>query len=190
MIDIRQNELMIKPIKLVSLFTILGVLFWYLPTEHVRIIWWILDVCAIGWLAIEFRGRSQQDLKKAVEVGVFLMVFDFIVENIGKVLGLWETYNSILFVGAVPVEVMILALAGGTAWALYQPSRFSGWYTFAGILIFATFGTIGEYIIAEKGLMVYMGGWSSLHAFFGYALSWTILHSIVYFRCQRTEPRV
>jgi len=190
MIDIRQNELILKPIKLVSLFTLLGVLFWYLPTENAHIIWGILDVCAVGWLAIEVRGKSQKDLGRAIEIGIFLMIFDFIVENIGKVLGLWETYNSIFFVGAVPIEVMLLALAGGTAWALYQPHRFYGVYTFVNILIFATFGTIGEYIIAEKGLMVYMGGWTSLHAFFGYVLTWMILHSIVYFRFQRTAPSV
>ncbi|MEE9594753.1 MAG: hypothetical protein V3V92_05070 [Candidatus Hydrothermarchaeales archaeon] len=188
-LDVMQNEVVSKPLRLILLFTLLGLMFWYFPKTYAYVIWWVLVVCALGWLVIELRDRKDKNVRKAVEIGTFLMLFDFLVENAGKLVGLWESHNSAYFLLAVPIEVMLLALMGGTAWALYQPKRFNRSYTLVDVAIFATFGALGEYIIGTKGLIIYMGGWTSFHAFLGYALTWTILHSIVYLRMQSTAPR-
>ncbi len=113
---------------------------------------------------------------------IFLLLFDLVVENSGRLLGLWEVYGSIYFIGAVPIEVMALALVGGTAWALYQPSDFNKVYSIVDISLFSLFGTLGEYVLLTKGLMVYSGGWTTVHAVMGYALTWVILHFLVYNR--------
>ncbi len=185
-----ENELVLKPVRLVILFIFLAVLFWYFPPEYAYFIWWILVVCATVWLIIELRDRRDKDVGKAVEIGIFLMLFDFVVENLGKIVGFWRSYNSAYFVLAVPLEVMLLALIGGTAWALYQPKEFNWLYSLADIVVFAVFGTIGEYILVAKGLLIYGGGWTSSHAFLGYAATWAILHSIVYLRKGRILLRV
>lgn len=182
MSTLMQNEVVVKPLRLVILFTFLGVFFWYFPPAYARLIWWILVACATGWLVIELRDHEGKDIGKAVEVGVFLMVFDFVVENLGGIAGLWRSYNSTYLVLAVPIEIMLLAFIGGTAWALYQPRGFNWLYSFADVGVFALYGTIGEYILGTKGLLIYMGGWTSLHAFLGYAATWVILHSLVYLR--------
>ncbi|MFQ5815440.1 MAG: hypothetical protein ACE5G7_02970 [Candidatus Hydrothermarchaeaceae archaeon] len=146
--------------------------------------------CAWGWLIIELRNRRDKDVVKAAEIGVFLMLLDFFAENLGKLLGLWRSYGSVYFVFAAPIEVMFLALIGGTAWALYQPKRFNALYSLADIAVFATFGTIGEHILGAKGLIVYIGGWNSFYAFLGYAVTWAILHSILYLRIQTAPPKI
>jgi hypothetical protein len=184
-----QNELLLKPLRLVLLFTSLGILFWNFPIKYANFIWWILVAAALGWLIIELRDYREKNVRRAVEVGIFLMLFDFFVENLGKIAGLWESYGSVYFVLAVPIEVMLLALIGGTAWALYQPRRFRSLYSLADITVFATFGTIGEYILGIKGLLIYMGEWTSAHAFLGYALTWVLLHSILYFHVHEAPVR-
>lgn len=185
-----ENELVLKPIRLVILFIFLAVLFWYFPPAYTYFIWWILVVCATGWLIIELRDYRDKDAGKAVEIGIFLMLFDFVVENLGKIVGFWRSYNSAYFVLAVPIEVMLLALIGGIAWALYQPKEFNWLYSLADIVVFAVFGTLGEYILVANGLLIYERGWTSFHAFLGYVATWAILHSIVYLRKGRKLPRV
>ncbi len=184
-----KSEYALKPLRLVALFSSLAVLFWYFPAPYSFLLWWILVACAVGWLLIELQDREGKEVRRAAEIGLFLMLFDFAVENLGKIAGLWESHNSAFFVLAVPIEVMLLAFIGGTAWALYQPKEFSGLYTLADISIFAAYGTLGEFILRNKGLMIYMGGWVSFYTFLGYALTWAMLHAIVYWRNVGLAPK-
>ncbi|MDI6639943.1 MAG: hypothetical protein QMD78_03880 [Methanocellales archaeon] len=139
-------------------------------------------LCAILWFLIElYHNKTQTNkLKKSFLVGLFLMLFDFVVENSGKIAGLWEGYNSLFFVLYVPAEVMILCLVGGMAWALYLPERFDEVHSICDILLFSIFGALGEFILIKNGILAYMGGWTSIHAFMGYAVTWIILHALNY----------
>jgi ABC-type polysaccharide transport system permease subunit len=66
------------------------------------------------------------------------------------------------------------------AWALYLPKKFRLSYSLFDILFFSFFGALGEALLIKNGLMVYTGGWTTTHAFFGYFVTWVILHTIRY----------
>jgi len=170
----------VKLLKLLAVFVILAIIFWIFKPG--MLIWLILDICGVGWFLIElnlYKGDSSL-IKKALLIGLFLMIFDFLVENSGKILGFWETYESSYFVLFVPIEIMILCLLGGAAWALYLPKKFNKLYSFFDILLFSFFGALGEFIIMKNNLMSYGGGWTSYYAFMGYAITWIILHFLNY----------
>ena len=52
------------------------------------------------------------------------MVFDWVVENIGALFGYWFRSGSAFFVLAVPIGVLIAALLGCYAYALFLPKKF------------------------------------------------------------------
>lgn len=64
----------------------------------------------------EYQKNTRKNLEIALTIGVFLMSFDFVFENVGTLLfEYWGTRGSYLFVLAVPVEVMLACFFGGTA---------------------------------------------------------------------------
>lgn len=161
-------------------FSILAYLFlivrpgWY--------IWPILILSAIAWLSIELSGkrRSREEIKSAFFLGLFLMIFDFAVENLGGYFGYWQVGSTLFHVGYVPIEVMFLTLIGGMAWALAQPRAYSFKSSLVDILLFSVFGAIGESVLRFNGVMFYADGWTHFHAFAGYAITWIILHYLRY----------
>lgn len=169
--------------KLIIFFIILGVFFWYsLPLLPNFSFWSILFFLALVWFLIEIKinWKDKKEIKKALMMGLFLMIFDFIFENSGFYLGLWKSSYSLFFVLSVPIEIMGVTLFGGTAWALYLPRKFNKIYTISDILVFSIFGALGEFILIRNGIMTYLGGWTSLYAFFSYMLTWIILHTLRY----------
>jgi hypothetical protein len=68
---------------------------------------------------------------------------------------------------------------GGAAWTLYLPKKFNILYSLGDILLFSTYGMVGEYILSSHGIMQYRGGWIP-NAFFGYMATWIILHILAY----------
>lgn len=170
-------------LKLVIFFTVLGVFFWYsLPLLPNFSFWSILLLLAIIWFLIELKinWKRKKEIKKALIIGLFLMVFDFIFENSGFYLGLWQSSYSLFFVLTVPIEIMGVTLLGGTAWALHLPRKFNRMYSVLDILVFSIFGTLGEFILLNNGVMTYLDGWTSVYAFFSYMLTWIILHTLKY----------
>ncbi|MFH1125837.1 MAG: hypothetical protein V1703_01815 [Candidatus Altiarchaeota archaeon] len=164
---------------LLLLFVILAFCFLYFQPG--RLIYFILLLCSIGWLAVELRCESPgKNLKNAFLIGMFLMVFDFAVENSGGFMGYWKTYQSVFPIYFVPLEIMFICVIGGMAWALYLPEKFSLGYSLFDIVFFSAFGAFGEALLIGNGLMMYTGGWTSVHAFFGYLVTWVILHFVRY----------
>ncbi|MBM3309141.1 MAG: hypothetical protein FJY77_02715 [Candidatus Altiarchaeales archaeon] len=164
---------------LLALFILLALLFHYL--ELGRLIYYILLFCAVVWLALELKfDSSGKNIRNAFLVGLFLMVFDFAVENTGGFIGLWTTHQSILPIYFVPLEIIFICTLGGMAWALHLPKKFSPSYSLFDILLFSFFGALGEALLIKNSLMIYTGGWTSTHAFFGYFTTWVILHIIRY----------
>jgi hypothetical protein len=153
--------------------------------------WLVLSGCAIAWFAVELYVEKPAGtrLKKAISVAIFLVLFDFVFENSGTLLGLWYSSDSLVpvcmpvesaYPACVPIEVMTLILFGGAAWALYIPREFKLTYSVLDILLIAAFGAIGEYVLIQFGLMHYLQWWTSLHAFVAYLATWTLLHLVKY----------
>ena len=137
---------------------------------------------ALAWFVIEWIAWKPEPgrIRKAMLVGVFLLAFDFIVENSGWIYGLWETKNSALAIGIVPIEIMLVCLIGGTAWALYLPRKFDWVLSTADIVVFAMFGALGEHMMRQAGLMFYYEWWNFGWALVAYAFTWMILHFVRY----------
>jgi len=172
-----------KIFKLLIFFIILSLFFWYsLPILPKFSFWSILLFLALAWFLIEVKinWMKRKRIKKAVMIGLFLMIFDFIFENSGFYIGFWTSFHSLFFVLTVPVEIIGVTLLGGIAWALYLPRKFNRLYSVADILLFSIFGTLGELILTTNGIMSYSSGWTSLHAFFSYMITWIILHTLNY----------
>jgi hypothetical protein len=164
---------------LLALFLLLAIAFYQLSLGG--LIYFILLGCAIIWLILELKYDSKgKNLKNALLIGLFLMIFDFIVENSGGAAGLWTTHQSIFPIEFVPLEIMFICTIGGMAWALYLPKEQSLVYSLFDIIFFSFFGALGEALLIKSGLMNYTGGWTSIHAFFGYILTWVILHLMRY----------
>lgn len=140
--------------------------------------WYVILASALFWFALEARGNRGR-VSEALKVGVFLLLFDFIFENSGWVLGLWYTKSQVA-VGVVPLQVMGIALFGGAAWALYLPEKFNFWHSLVDSLVFATFGALGERLLIGQVLFVYQQWWTSYDAFVAYFLTWLILHYVRY----------
>ena len=146
--------------------------------------WLILLTLTIAWFLIEVKlnWKNRIRIKKALAIGLFLMIFDFIIENLGAVgffLGQWRSFYSLYFVLYVPIEIIFVTLLGGTAWALYLPKKFNIFYSLGDILLFSTYGMIGEYILVANGIMQYRVKWVP-YVFIGYLITWIILHILAY----------
>ena len=116
-------------------------------------------------------------------------MYDFAFENSGTLLGLWYSSNSLIpvcvpvestYAACVPIEVMMVPLFGGVAWALYMPRKCKLTYSIVDILVISTFGAFGEFILIRYSLMHYLQWWTSSHAFISYMGTWIILHFVNY----------
>ncbi|MBN1454906.1 MAG: hypothetical protein JW945_01445 [Methanomicrobia archaeon] len=188
----------LKLLKLLGLFVLLGafLMLALLPLVSAGPLpiwtpWFVLSAGAIVWFVIELfvEKPTGTRLKKALVVAIFLVVFDFIFENSGTIFNLWYSSNSLVPVcmpiesihpACVPIEVMLVILFGGAAWALYVPQDFKLTYSVLDLLLIATFGAIGEYILIQFGLMHYLQWWTSLYAFLSYVATWILLHLVKY----------
>lgn len=166
---------------LLILFSLLAILFTSGILSPLAI-WWTLAGLAVAWLALEYalNRKSPRMLQKAILMGLFLMVFDFIFEGSGTLFELWRSSHSVLPVMTVPVEVMLICLFGGAAWYLYLPRKFNLPHSAADILLFALFGALGEAVLMGNGMMTYYQWWTSYHAFIAYGITWVILHYVRY----------
>lgn len=133
-------------------------------------------------LVLIFRKREPYRIKVGLLVGIFLMVFDFVAENLGKMFGFWESFYSIQFVLAVPIEVMIICIFSGASWAMLLPVKRDPKYS---ILYVFTTGSIlnyiEDYIIMSLGYMSpHANGWTPFICWMSYVATIFILHEFTY----------
>ncbi len=159
-----------------AFFTAVALLLYFVPLGQIS--WDILATSAIAWFVIK-ANDNQKRLWNALKIGAFLLIFDFVLENAGWFLGLWHPIST-LAVGAVPIQVMSIALFGGAGWALYLPRKFNRWHTLADSFVFALFGALGEWLLIRQGVFTYMLWWTSTLAFVSYFATWLILHFLRY----------
>ncbi len=157
-------------------FVVLAVVLYFVKLGQAS--WYVVLVSALAWFGLE-ANENRGRIRSALEVGAFLLIFDFIFENSGWLAGLWYT-TSEFHVGVVPLQVMGIALFGGAAWALYLPRKFNLWHSLLDCLIFAAFGALGERLLIGQVLFVYQQWWTSYDAFVAYFLTWVILHYVRY----------
>jgi len=179
-------------LEFVILFFGLGV---FLVPSSIPFNWWTIPSISVLLFAFEHRRSTIRNLKAALLTGAFLIVFDFIFENVGTlVLGYWGTRGSSLFVLAVPIEVMLTCFFGGTAWALYVLSAHNSFVTnhqsisskslryyliLLDLVFFGAGGAAAEWCLIQRNVMYYAGGWATQHAFVAYFAVWTMLHILL-----------
>jgi len=167
----------------------------FLVPSSIPFNWWIIPSISVLLFVFEYRKSTTRNLKVALFIGAFLMVFDFIFENVGTLmLGYWGTRGSSLFVLAVPIEVMLSCFFGGTAWALYVLSAHDSFVTthqsmsskslrfylmLLDLIFFGAGGAAAEWCLIQRDFMYYAGGWTTQHAFVAYFAVWTMLHILL-----------
>lgn len=171
----------------------MGIFLW---PSSIPFSWWIIPLIPSLLFFVECYKNTgaSYNFKAAIILGVFLTVFDFIVENVGNLFGFWNCNGSSLFILSVPIEVMFACLIGGITWSLFVLStesklriRFKSRYSkslstsliILDVLFFGVGGSSAEWCLIQRGLMRYSNGWTSFHAFLAYSATWTILHSIL-----------
>lgn len=160
-------------------FALLALLFWFLTPNVGAIFWGVLLIAASGWFALEYR-INPKFARRALLWGLGLAMVDFVVENFGASVGLWFTRQSILFLGAVPTEVSLLAIIGGAAWMMRQPPKIDWKYLAVDAAVFAIGGAVGEWLLIQNGIMRYTPLWNSWFAFAAYFIIWLIGNWIWY----------
>jgi hypothetical protein len=164
-----------------SVFVLVGLFFWYLTPNGGLNTYRTLIILAAIWAVYETAKPYKKDLRKsAFLLGLFLMIFDFVVENLGYFGGLWTSPRSAYPVISVPIEIIALTLIGGYAWAMHLPRKFNKAYFCFEILIFGFFGALGEFLLIKNGMMIYTNGWTSVYAFLGYVGTWIVLFAVWY----------
>ena len=173
--------------KLAYLFLSLSLLlaaFFYLFRDLDRIFFWkIILVLSLGWFIyeVEINWKDKKKINRALMIGMILFIATFFFDYSG-LSNRGYTINgkySIFVVGADPVELLMVAFFGGSAWFLHVPKKFSMWYSVSDILLLAFFGAITEIMLNIYGIMTYLTV-DSLNAFFTYALVWSVLHFLNY----------
>jgi hypothetical protein len=145
--------------------------------------WWLVMFGGVAFAAIAvvvYKEKFRKYWKHALILGIYLMVSDWVIENAGAMLGYWFSYNSIFFVGAVPLEVMVAALGGGIGYGLMLPKKWDTKYLTLASLIPAVGGLMGEAKLQLIGNMAYGNGWFWPHAMVAYFLSWVVLSFLWY----------
>jgi len=122
--------------------------------------------------------KKRVELKLFAVMGLFLAVFDFVVETTGGLLGLWTTTGSVFALGFVPVEVFFIAFAAGVAYRIVFPREFLLAFGVASSLLIAVVGTGIESLLLDAGLLHYAGGWTSWHALAAYFATFFVMHIV------------
>lgn len=169
-----KHDIQFLTVKVIAL-SVIGLLVWAFTPKYGLEAYWILLASAGVWLAFGvITKRKKVLLHNAILIGAFLLVIAFTVHNAGAFGGMWINVISSFFLLAAPWEFLLLAFLGGTAWALTLPKDWNRNIVLLEAGIFGVLGALGESIFLEKGLLEYLN-WSSIHAFFTYAVIFLFL---------------
>ena len=148
-----------------------GATFYFFPN------WIILPITSMTWFLLEVFLSGWKVPKSSIFTGVFLVIFDFIIENIGSMYGFWVSKNSSFFVLAVPMEIILTCFFGGASYSLLMSTRKWNWNViFVNWVLWTLGGTLGEYYLRTVDFMQYGNGWQSFpHAFFSYLITFIVL---------------
>jgi len=146
--------------------------------------WFILPIFAIIWFLFELsitKEKKMKYLKIAVLIGIFLMIFDFMIENLGGSYGYWRTIDSSFFVFFVPIEIMLTCIFGGAGWSFFISKNNNKFFILVNLIIWSIGGVVGEAFLISIEFMNYGNGWFSIpHAFVSYFFTFALLYLINY----------
>ncbi|MBU5557774.1 MAG: hypothetical protein KQA33_01725, partial [Candidatus Aenigmarchaeota archaeon] len=127
-----------------------------------------------------FWKADRMKIKAAMCVGILLSIFDFILENAGKVTGYWESLQGSFYIGFVPIEIMFITFFGGIMWSMMLPKERNDRFSVVFILVSILYGTFLESKLVDIGLFAYSNGWTSFHALAVYSMIIFLMHETFY----------
>ncbi|MBI4360282.1 hypothetical protein HY572_00750 [Candidatus Micrarchaeota archaeon] len=141
-------------------------------------LWTYLFALGVGLLAtiIAYLRPNAETLKKAILLGLFLALADFVFENFGAQAGLWTSFGSPLFLWAVPIQVVFIAILAGMAYHLIMQPRADALYVVSTSLLLAMVGVGIEGLLLDYKLLTYANGWTSVHAMASYFVTFVVLN--------------
>ncbi len=143
-------------------------------------LWIYLLLAAVGILGalLALFRPTENALKKALVLGLFLAVSDFLFENVGAMRDLWFSSGSAWFIFGlyVPVEVFLIALMAGMAFYLVFPPHKAALYILSTSLLIALAGVGIEGLLLDHTLLTYAEGWTSYHALASYFVMFVLMH--------------
>lgn len=138
-------------------------------------------------------------IKLSLFSGLALMLLDYAIETWGGFYGYWLSINAGLYLGYIPVELMICAFWIGTLLGLIFPYSEEERVNLAVLpsqtilVLFTCFaGAFFEYILQGMNFMIYANGWNFISSFLSYALVFVIWAQIYYslaIRIIKTPPQ-
>lgn len=131
-------------------------------------------------LMLYFSRFDRIKIKAAMSVGILLSIFDFVLENAGKITGYWESLQGSFYIGFVPVEIMFITFFGGIMWSMLLPKQRNGRFSVVFILISILYGVFLESKLVDIGLFAYGNGWTSFHALAVYSMIIFLMHETFY----------
>ncbi len=137
--------------------------------------WLLLAEIAAVLFGVLYWAFPPRDKGRVLKLGLFLALFDFFFENAGALASFWVSRNSVLFIGASPVEIFVVALFAGGAYALIFLPKFE--WRAAGLvaLPIAVAGTAIEALMIWQGSLEYSLGWTFLLALPAYWLAFILV---------------
>ncbi|MDP3741702.1 MAG: hypothetical protein Q8R15_00130 [Candidatus Micrarchaeota archaeon] len=123
----------------------------------------LLAAAILGALILRYKPKKEKLLSMA-KAGLFVAVFDWVVQTLGFYGHYWWTNGGFLIGPAVALEVSLIAFCAGAALNLLR--SWSTWQN--AILVAIPIGIVGafiEFLFVSIGAMTYSNGWTSLHAF-------------------------
>jgi len=142
-------------------------------------IWIFLAIFSISVTSLLFvlLKPKRDTINRGIKLGILLLVVDFIFENLGLIFG-WKTGGSIFGIGAVPIEVTVIAFCAGVTYAMLFARKFVFNLAVASSLLFALIGAGVEAILLGLGVFIYYSGWTSYHALISYFIAFLLMHKL------------
>ena len=137
--------------------------------------WLLLFAIAAVLFAVLCWGFKPRDKGRMLKLGVFLALFDFAFESAGAAADFWASKGSVLFLGAVPVEIFAVALFAGGAYALLFPPVFDFKKTAFYAIPIAIAGTAIEALMISQGSLEYSLPWTAYLALPAYWLAFLLV---------------
>lgn len=139
----------------------------------------LVAIAVIWTLATIFKPDAKR-VRTLLMMGFFLAVFDWVFETAGLFAGYWHSSGSIFPVGPSmfypPLEVFVIALCAGAAMDLLFPKKFDWRTALPFTMLVACVGTFIEAMLISSGNLIYLAGWTSLHAFIAYWITFLVFH--------------
>lgn len=138
---------------------------------------WILILLFSLAVAVLMSLNYRQHLVSGLKLGLFLAIFDWVVENLGEIFGLWYSKGSVFWLRAVPLEVFLTCICVGTVYYML----FTKWEDLGiGVLsslCIAVIGMVVERELIRLDNLVYWN-WNSIAALIAYFITFLILYKV------------